>query len=36
MPTYEVWTVRREKWLPEFPLSHRYERDRPGKGRFEN
>lgn len=27
-PTYELWTVRREAWLPPFPLAHRYERDR--------
>jgi hypothetical protein len=27
-PTYELWTVRREHWLPPFPLEHRYERDR--------
>ena len=29
-PTYECWTVRREAWLPEFPLEKRYERDREG------
>lgn len=28
MPTYESWTVRRESWLPPFPLARRYERDR--------
>ena len=28
MPTYESWTVRREAWLPLFPLTQRYERDR--------
>jgi len=27
-PTYELWTVRREMWLPEFPLVKRYERNR--------
>lgn len=27
-PTYEGWTVRRESWLPPFPLAHRYDRDR--------
>lgn len=27
-PTYESWTVRRESWLPAFPLERRYERDR--------
>jgi hypothetical protein len=34
-PTYENWTVRRESWLPPFPLTHRYERDRDTPGRFE-
>jgi hypothetical protein len=34
-PTYELWTVRREAWLPPFPLAHRYERDRESTGRFE-
>jgi len=33
-PTYELWTVRRESWLPPFPLT-RYERDRDVTGRFE-
>ncbi len=27
-PDYELWTVRREVWLPEFPQSRCYERDR--------
>ena len=27
-PTYELWTIRRETWLPPFPLQARYERDR--------
>jgi hypothetical protein len=35
MPTYELWTVRRESWLPRFPLKRRYERDREGAGRVE-
>jgi hypothetical protein len=35
MPTYELWTIRREAWLPPFPLKHRYERDREGSGRSE-
>lgn len=35
VPTYESWTVRREPWLPEFPLARRYERDRDAVGRFE-
>ncbi|MBB4285302.1 GFA family protein [Roseospira goensis] len=28
VPTYEIWTVRREGWLPPFPLARRYARDR--------
>lgn len=35
MPTYESWTVRRESWLPQFPLKRRYERDRDETSRFE-
>ncbi|MBD9379251.1 GFA family protein [Pseudoxanthomonas sp. PXM04] len=35
VPTYECWTVRREAWLPAFPLGKRYERDREEGGRFE-
>jgi hypothetical protein len=35
MPTYELWTVRREGWLPPFPFERRYERDRDPGGRFE-
>jgi len=34
-PTYECWTVRRESWLPEFPVKKRYERDRDASSRFE-
>jgi len=32
-PTYELWTIRREAWLPEFPLARRYEQDRDEQGR---
>jgi len=35
-PTYELWTVRRESWLPPLPLKHSYERDREGTGRSED
>jgi hypothetical protein len=35
MPTYELWTVRREAWLPPFPLARHYERDRPAVSRVE-
>ena len=36
VPTYENWIVRREAWLPPFPLAHRYERDRGSAGPFED
>lgn len=35
-PTYENWTVRREAWLPPFPLAHHYRHNREGKGRTED
>lgn len=35
VPTYELWTIRRESWLPPFPLAKHYERDREGTGRSE-
>ncbi|CDF83674.1 glutathione-dependent formaldehyde-activating protein [Pseudomonas knackmussii B13] len=35
-PTYELWTIRREAWLPAFPLKHHYERDREGSSRSED
>ncbi|MHA7866029.1 MAG: GFA family protein [Salipiger thiooxidans] len=28
-PDYELWTIRRERWLPPFPLRMWHERDRP-------
>ena len=28
VPTYELWTKRREDWLPEFAVENRYEGDR--------
>ena len=34
-PTYELWIVRRESWLPPFPLARRYDRDRDATGRVE-
>ena len=36
VPTYENWTIRRESWLPPFPLAHSYQRDREGAGRSED
>lgn len=35
-PSYELWTVRREAWLPALHLSHSYERDRPDTDRSED
>jgi len=32
-PTYELWTIRREGWLPPFPVRRRYERDRVSTSR---
>jgi hypothetical protein len=29
-PQYEIWTVRREPWLPPLPVPQ-YDRDRPGE-----
>lgn len=34
-PTYELWTVRRESWLPPFPLARHYDRDRNAASRSE-
>ena len=36
VPTYELWTIRRESWLPAFAFAHRYPRDREGTGRRED
>lgn len=35
VPTYEIWTVRRESWLPPFSLARHYEHDRDDTSRFE-
>lgn len=35
-PAYELWTVRRESWLPPFPLERRYEHDRDTDDRHED
>jgi hypothetical protein len=32
-PTYELWTVRRESWLPPLPLHHSYAHNRDGTDR---
>lgn len=36
VPSYESWTVRRESWLPPFPKTKLYERDRETIGRSED
>jgi len=35
-PTYELWTCRREGWLPGFPGLRLYEKDRENSGRAED
>ncbi|MCQ0990377.1 GFA family protein [Jiella marina] len=35
VPTYELWTIRRESWLPDFPIARHYERDRENESRAE-
>ena len=32
-PSYELWTVRRESWLPTFPTMRQYDRDNDDKDR---
>ena len=32
-PTYELWTIRREPWLPLFPGLARHDRDREDEAR---
>ena len=34
-PTYELWTVRRERWLPAFVAVKSYEHNREAKNRTE-
>jgi hypothetical protein len=34
-PTYELWVIRREDWLPPFDVARSYARDREGTGRTE-
>ena len=35
-PTYQCWAIRRESWLPPFPLKRSYPRDRDIAGPFED
>jgi hypothetical protein len=32
-PSYELRTIRRESWLPPFPVAHHYDRDRESTDR---
>ena len=34
-PSYELWTIRREAWLPQLPLKRHYERDRDASSPYE-
>ncbi len=34
-PTYELWTIRREAWLPDFPMMKQYDRNRESESREE-
>jgi len=34
-PTYELWTIRRESWLPPFPQTKLYKRNRESTSRYE-
>jgi len=34
-PTYELWTIRRESWLPPLPFAKQYDQDREAEGRHE-
>lgn len=34
-PTYELWTIRRESWLPALPSARQYPRDRGSNSRQE-
>lgn len=34
-PTYELWTIRREGWLPDFPGMQRYLQNRESDSRSE-
>ena len=36
VPTYESWVIRRESWLPSFPIRKQYARDRETAGRHED
>lgn len=35
-PTYELWTIRREAWLPSFDGMRLYSRNRESEGRTED
>lgn len=35
VPSYESWVLRREAWLPDFPLAKHFDRDRESHARTE-
>ena len=35
-PTYELWTIRRESWLPPVPGARQYDRNRDDTGRTDD
>src|SRR5690606_42090956 len=35
-PSYELWTIRRESWLPPFPVKKHYEQDRDPTSPYED
>ena len=35
-PSYELWTTRREAWLPAFPIARHFDHDREAHGRSED
>ena len=35
-PTYELWVIRREPWVPAIPSARQYDRDRDGEDLGEN
>lgn len=35
LPSYEIWTVHRESWLPSLPVKKHYDRDRENESPFE-
>jgi hypothetical protein len=36
VPSYESWAIRRESWIPPFPHTRLFERNREGSGRSQD